>query len=517
MTSNPPQPIPKSVMDQLASLSKAERDTVLADLPDDVIVQMANDWRFLARPDQLPPAAAFLVWLIIGGRGAGKSRTVCEWAHDRIIAHYAAEADGNRTLHRIGAGSRSGADGRDVLVEGESGLLAVAERRGIAAKYEPSKRRITWPDLNARCTMFSAEEPDQARGPQYHTVIGDEFAAWDFSITDDLGNNLWTNLLFGLRLGMDPQAALSTTPKRVSELRKLVTRAVDEHDADVVMSRSSTMANAANLAAQFLEQVVSQYEGTRLYKQEVLGILLDDDESALWTDESITLAHRFLNTTTDWRPKFTKKVVAVDPPAKISKDHCGIVGVGMLDKPLPGLKSRCAAVIADRSLRGTPERWGAAVVQLCRELGTSLVVAESNQGGEMVRHVIQSSDPVGDIKVELVSATVSKRLRAEPVSLLYEQQRVVHLDRFQLLEDEMVSWSEDEDSPDRLDALVHGMTHLIPDLGRRPSQIASPMDIDLSAIRQAALVGPGNPLDPMYRAVRNSQMASQMWARGIRP
>lgn len=505
---DPPGP-DDSLVNRLARLDPADRDQILDGLDPAVVATLLHDWRLLARPDQLPPstdpALPWLIWLVIGGRGAGKSRTVAEWAHDRAIEHYRAQPPNRTERHRIGAGSRSAADGRDVLVEGESGLLAVAERRGLSAEYQPSKRRIVWPDINCWATLFSAEEPDQARGPQYHTVIGDEFAAWDFTKTDSLGNNLWTNLLFGLRLGDNPQAAVSTTPKRVAQLRALVKRAIDADDYSVTMTRASTMANRANLSPVFIEQVVSQYEGTRLYQQEVLGILLDDDDEALWTPETIALTHRFLDPALRPNvPGFAKTVIGVDPPTSLSRDECGIVGVSLLAAPLPGLTSRCAAVRADRSIKGSPERWGKRVVQLARELGTNDVVAESNQGGQMVRAVIQNEDETGTIRVHLVNATTSKRLRAEPVSQLYEQQRVVHLDRFVTLEDQMENWTPEEtDSPDRLDALVHGITHLIPELNRRPSTLSDPSahTIDRSNRAVAAALLARNGSSPLYRSI----------------
>lgn len=475
-----------SLIERLARLPAEERERILATLDEATLHVLNSSWRFTARPDQLPPSTNFLIWLLLGGRGAGKSRSVSEWVHDRVEEHYTAEDHlPTRTMHRIGAGARTGPDGREILVEGESGIMAVAERRGHEAKYEPSKRRISWPELNARLTLFSAEEPDSARGPQYHTVVGDEYASWDFSITDDMGNNLWTNLLMGLRLGANPQAALSTTPKRIPELRELVKRALDERDPAVVMSTGSTMANAANLSPVFLDTVISQYEGTRLYKQEVLGLLLDDDEDALWTEESITRAHRFL-ANMGVIPTVTCKVVGVDPSTSLMGDETGIVGVGLLEHPLPGVSAKCAAVLADRSLRGSPERWGREVVALCRELGTTRVVAERNQGGEMVRSVIANADDSGTIEVDLVWSSNDKYMRAEPVSQLYEQSRVVHLDRFRQLESQMTDWSSGStESPDRMDAMVNGMHDLMPALAQRPSSLSSPVDLRLHRGRAA--------------------------------
>lgn len=475
-----------SLIERLARLPADERKAILATLDESTLAILNSSWRFTARPDQLPPTDTFLIWLLLGGRGVGKSRSVSEWVHDRIEDHYTTEDHlPTRSMHRIGAGARTGPDGREILVEGESGIMAVAERRGHEAKYEPSKRRISWPELNARLTLFSAEEPDSARGPQYHTVIGDEYASWDFTITDDMGNNLWTNLLLGLRLGTLPQAALSTTPKRIPELRELVKRALDSDDTAVVMTTGSTMANAANLSPVFLDTVISKYEGTRLYKQEILGLLLDDDEDSLWTEESITLAHRFLQNPSAI-PEVVRKVVGVDPSTSLMGDETGIVGVGLLEHPLPGVTAKCAAVLADRSLRGSPERWGREVVALCRELGTNRVVAERNQGGEMVRSVIANADDTGTIQVELVWSSSDKYMRAEPVSQLYEQRRVVHLDRFRLLEAQMTDWSSGStESPDRMDALVSGATDLMPSLSQRPASFSSPADMRLNRGRDA--------------------------------
>lgn len=309
-------------------------------------------------------------------------------------------------------------------------------------------------------------------------------------------------MLMGLRLGNDPKAALSTTPKRIAELRELVKRGVDEYDPAVVISRASTMANAANLSAVFLDTVISQYEGTRLYDQEILGVLLDDDEDMLWTDRTIALAHRF-HDRPHVVPERVNKVVGVDPPTSLTRDECGIVAAALLAAPLPGISLKCAAILADRSLKGSPERWGRAVVDLCREIGTNVVVAERNQGGEMVRSVIQNADDSDTIRVELVWAGDSKRLRAEPASQLYEQQRVIHMDRFVTLEDQQTTWTPGEqDSPDRVDALVHAIAHLLPELNQRPSAIVSPANRRILRGREAlerAVTNQDRPATPYTR------------------
>lgn len=461
----------ESLVVRLARLSPGEREVLLAGLDDEVVAGLLADWRVLARPEQLQPVGEWITWLFMAGRGAGKTRSACEWVHDRIVEHF--EVFGGSRTHRIALAGRAIPDVRDVIVEGESGILAVSERRGLWAKFEPSKRRIVWPDLGAVATTFTAEEPDQARGPEFHTVWADEIATWDFSKTDAMGNGLWSNLMLALRLGDDPRAVVTTTPKRVPIVRELKKRADDPDDKGVVMTHAATMANKANLSKAFLDEIHTRYAGTRLAKQELEGILLEDVEGALWTNQMILDAHAV----PDVMPEYGRRVVAVDPPTGVGRDECGIVVCALAD--LPAAPSRQPGpgviVIEDATTSGTPEQWGIAAVEAATRHGCNHIVAESNQGGEMVRHVIRNADPSGMLNIELVRAVVGKRLRAEPVSQLYEQRRVLHETEFPELEDQMISWTTaDRDSPDRLDALVHAVTALLPQIVTRPGSAHGP-------------------------------------------
>jgi phage terminase large subunit-like protein len=348
----------------------------------------------------------------------------------------------------------------------------VAERRGHPARYEPSKSRITWPDLNAWATTFSAEEPDQLRGPQFHTAWADEVGAWDPNKVDDIGNTAWTNLKSRMRLGTQPRVLVTTTPKRTAIMKDLNSRAEDPLNHVYVITRSSSLENAANLAPSYLDDIVSDYEGTRLYEQEILGIMLDDEDLTLWNDALIAACHR-LDNDPDAMPKIVRKVVAVDPPGKDGGDECGIIAVGMLSGPLPGqlaTKKRSVVVLADRSLKGTSEKWARQVHALCEELDITRITYENNKVGDAVETIIRNLSSTGRYTFDPVFATDSKYLRAEPVSQLYEQHRVAHAkDGLDKLEKQMLSFQVDmRDSPDRVDALVHAITNLLPSINTTP-------------------------------------------------
>jgi predicted phage terminase large subunit-like protein len=431
-----------SLAQRAATLPTQERDAWLTSLTPAAATALLRDWRFWARPTQLAPDGAWLTWLILAGRGFGKTRAGAEWVLDRV-------ADGATRVALVG---RTAADVRDVMIEGESGLVACAERRGFSASYEPSKRRvvITVDGRVATCTTYSAEEPDQLRGPQHDTAWADELAAWP-SKRDAVGGTAWSNLLLGLRLGDDPRVSVTTTPKPTPLMRELI------GDARTAVTRGSTYENLANLAPAFRDTVVARYEGSRLGRQELMGELLEDVEGALWTLAGIDA------TRADARPELSRIVVAVDPAVTATGDEHGIVVVGL------GYDGH-AYVLDDRSMRGTPDAWGRRVIQAYLDHGADNVVAEANQGGDMVRHVIRTAAaamaaegaPTRTVPMKTVHASRGKRARAEPVSALYEQGRIHHIGIHEELETQMTTWTpESGESPDRLDALVWAVTELM--------------------------------------------------------
>ena len=367
------------------------------------------------------------MWLILAGRGWGKTRTGAEFIREQV--------DSNSVSHIALVGPTAG-DVRDTMIEGESGLLSIfptAQR----PRYEPSKRRVTFHN-GAVATAFSADEPDRLRGPNHDLAWADELAAWRYP-------EAWDMLQLGLRIGARPRTVVTTTPKPIPLVRRLI--ATD--DGTVHMTRGSTFDNRANLASAFLDEVVSRYEGTRLGRQELYAEVLDDVEGALWNRDLLEE-----NRVTQL-PEMTRLVVAVDPAAgsKSENAETGIVVVGIgVDKK--------GYVIDDVSLRGTPNDWGRAAVAAYHRHEADLIVAESNQGGDMVSHTLRTIDPA--VPVKMVHASRGKRTRAEPVSALYEQGRVHHLGFHGELEDQLCSWVPDHAvSPDRLDALVWGVTEVL--------------------------------------------------------
>ena len=393
-------------------------------------------WLIRARPDQLPPEGDWTAWLVLGGRGAGKTRTGAEWVRSLVHGKI---AGGGMTAGRIALVGETYADVRDVMIEGVSGLLAI-HPKGERPVWTASRRRLEWPN-GAVALAFSSEDPEGLRGPQFDAAWADELAKWRHAdATFDM-------LQFGLRLGTSPRQVVTTTPRAVPVLRRLMKA------EGTVITRSKTADNAVYLAENFLAAVVARYAGTRLGRQELDGELIEDRADALWTRAQIE-ALRITG-----RPELTRIVVALDPPAssRRSSDACGIIAAG-LDR-----EGR-AVVLADESFReARPEVWARRAVTLFHAEGADRLVAEVNQGGEMVASVLREVDPT--IAVEMVRATRGKWVRAEPVAALYAQGRVRHAGAFRELEDEMCDFGIDGlsngRSPDRLDALVWAITALM--------------------------------------------------------
>jgi len=428
----------KSIMELLAQLSEEERALALAGMDADTLLW---DWSVWGRPEQQAPEGDWAVWMYLGGRGAGKTRAAAEWVREQ--AKYT--TTGQRRFALV---ARTAADVRDVIVEGESGILNVSppSERPL---YEPSKRRLTWPNGNT-ATCFTADEPDSLRGPQFTHAWGDEIAAWR-QTPDAAGMTAFDNLRVGTRLGSNPQIMVTTTPKRVPLLYKLIEES--KNTGRVVITRGSTMDNSGNLSGAYLEAITGVYAGTRLAQQELYGEMLDAVEGALWTDELIEKnRENALPFNTPLR------CIGVDPSvAENPRDECGIVVVASTGER--DLYKRQSWVLEDASVLGSPEVWANKVVAMARKWGCP-VIAEVNQGGALVRNAINAIDPT--IKVLEVHSKYGKQLRAEPVTLAYEQGRVHHIGYLADLESQMLSWIPGEGkSPDRVDALVHALTALL--------------------------------------------------------
>ncbi|MEX0298790.1 MAG: DNA-packaging protein, partial [Kordiimonas sp.] len=334
----------------LRSLSPIKRKRFFESLSDFEAKVLMHDWCFWARDNQLPPSSAWSHWLMLAGRGFGKTRSGAEWVRSLVE-----QGDPIRialvapTLH----------DARSVMVEGDSGLLAVSPP-WHKPKFEASKRTLTWPNGSV-ATLFSAEEPERLRGPQHHAAWCDELCAWRHQ------ERSWDNLLFGLRLGNNPRSMVTTTPKPTALLKALVA------SDTVAVTKGSTFDNLDNLAPTFAGEIVAKYEGTRLGRQELMAEILEDVPGALWQRRMID------DLRVSKRPEFARVVVAVDPPASTGSkaDECGIIAAGITDE-------KTAYVIADSSEQGlSPAGWGRKAVALYHSLGADRLVIETNQGGAM--------------------------------------------------------------------------------------------------------------------------------------
>ena len=423
----------RSVMEQLKNLSVEDGAMVIDSFDSEQQRSMMYMWPVWARSNQLTPQTKWRIWLILAGRGFGKTRTGAEFIREQV------EAGNAKHIALVGP---TAADVRDTMVEGESGLLGIypAHQR---PRYEPSKRRITFHN-GAVASAFTADEPDRLRGPNHDLAWADELAAWRYP-------EAWDMLMFGLRIGKFPRVVVTTTPKPIPIIKRLLAM----EDGTTFVTRGSTFENAANLAPSFLAEVKARYEGTRLGQQELYAEVLDDVEGSLWNRDMLE------NNRVSQLPEIVRTVVAVDPAAgsKAENAETGIVVVGLGE-------DGHGYVLDDRSVRGTPNDWGTAAVAAYHANKADRIVAEANQGGDMVSHTLRTVDP--NVPIKLVHASKGKRTRAEPVAALYEQGRVHHLGFHALLEDQLCSWVPDHAvSPDRLDALVWGVTELIVDGARK--------------------------------------------------
>lgn len=403
-------------------------------------------WEYNARPNQLPPPGEWRVWMTMAGRGFGKTRAGAEWV--RMIAETHPDA-------RIALVSSSLAEARGVMVEGESGLLAIC-RPGEKPHFEPSLHRVRFAN-GAQAQLFSAAEPESLRGPQHSHAWCDEIGKWP--LAHERATRCWDNLMLGMRLGDHPRIAVTTTPRAVPLVRRLVAQAAKGDG--VVITHGKTGDND-RLPDRFQDAIISEYGGTLLARQEIDGELLDDTEGALWTRSMLEQAREGAAV-----PEAARVVVAVDPPASANGDECGIIVAAL---GVDGI----ARVLADCSLGGAaPSDWARQVAETAEQWKADRVVAEANQGGAMVETVLRAADQ--SLPVKLVHAARGKVARAEPVAALYAAGRVRHVGVFARLEDQLCgllvggAYAGPGASPDRADALVWALTELMLGRAMRPS------------------------------------------------
>ncbi len=411
-------------------LPAQQRHQLISELTPEQAEDLLYDWKFWARPNQLPPIGQWRVWLILAGRGWGKTRTGAEFVIDQVRAGKA------RRVALIGP---TAADVRDVMVEGESGILACSPP-DFMPLYEPSKRRLTWPN-GAIATLYSGEEPDRLRGPQHDLIWADEPAAWKYVET-------WDMAMFGLRLGEDPRVVATTTPRPIPLIKELL------KDPTTAPTRGSTYENQDNLAPAFLEKIVRKYEGTRLGRQELNAEILDDNPGALWQRDCI----ENLRIKRADLPDIVRIFEGVDP-AVTSGEESAETGIIIVGESLPINGVVHYYVLADYSIQGSPHQWALAVSNGYYDYFVDRVIGEQNNGGELVEVNLRTIDE--NISYSGVYASRGKRTRAEPISALYEQGRVHHVGTFPQLEDQLCEWVPGDKSPDRLDALVWAISKMI--------------------------------------------------------
>lgn len=409
------------------ALPPQERQRRLASLNERELAALRYDWSFWARPDQLSPAAFSAgdktYWLILAGRGFGKTRSGAEQVRAWARTH--------EYVNVIGA---TADDARDIMVEGESGILAVCPRHE-RPDYLAHKSRLEWKN-GAKTLIFTADSPERLRGKQHAALWCDELASWRYP-------EAWDQAMFGLRLGEHPQAIITTTPRPTATIRNLMA------DPQCIVTRGTSYDNRDNLAPTFFDAIVARYEGTRLGRQELNAEILDDNPNALWQRARIDELR------VREAPEMSRIVVAVDPPvtSREDSDEAGIVACGL------GVDGHYY-VLHDRSLRGSPETWARAAVRLYHDTGADRLIAETNNGGDMVEVMMRNVDR--NVAYKAVTASRGKIVRAEPIAALYEQGRVHHVGAFPALEDQMVEYDPvtSTKSPDRMDALVWALTEL---------------------------------------------------------
>nr|WP_245815130.1 terminase family protein [Shimia gijangensis] len=411
------------------------------DLSQSELLALPYLFEFWAFDHQLPPEGNWKAWVIMGGRGAGKTRAGAEWVRSMVEGNGPLD---NGRAKRVALVGETIDQVREVMVFGDSGVLACSPPDRMP-KWEAGRKRLIWPN-GAVAQVFSAHDPEALRGPQFDAAWVDELAKWKKA------QATWDMLQFGLRLGKDPQVCVTTTPRNIGLLKELLAQ------ESTVVTHATTEANRANLADSFLKEVRARYAGTRLGRQELDGVLLDDVEGAMWTTSMLEKMR------CKKAPDLDRIVVAVDPPVTghAGSDECGIVVAGVTMKgPVSDWR---AYVLDDVTVRAkSPAGWARVAVTAMETWGADRLVAEVNQGGDMVAEVVRQVDPL--VPYKAVRAARAKSARAEPVAALYEQGRVRHVGQFGELEDQMCRMSlrgyQGSGSPDRLDALVWALHELV--------------------------------------------------------
>lgn len=429
------------MLSELRSLSRSSKlSEVLKELPEEDLVRLYGEWQVWSHDHQLPPALpqgeAWRTWLILGGRGAGKTRAGAEWVRAKALG---LSPISEKPIERIALVGETMAAVRSVMIEGISGILATATPDCVPV-FEPSKRQIVWPN-GSIAQIFSAEEPEALRGPQFGAAWLDEICKWEHA------ERTYDMLQFALRLGDKPQQVVTTTPRPIALLKAILA------DPSTATSHLKTVENAGNLAPDFIAGLEARYRGTLLLRQELDGELIEDRPDALWKREWIETGR------ITHPPALGRTIVAVDPPVTsgAKADACGIVVAAMGDDGR-------AYVLADRTVKGRePLAWADVAVRAYHEFSADTLVAEVNQGGDLVTTVIAQIDHM--VPVEKVRATRGKWVRAEPVAALYGRGLVSHAGSFPELEDQMCDLGSDGlaggRSPDRVDALVWALTFLM--------------------------------------------------------
>ena len=421
-----------SVAEQLATLPSEARKAAVATLTDAEAEALLYDWRgFLARPDQMLPSGDWEIWMLLAGRGAGKTRTGAEAVREVVT---------NGTASRIGLIAETAADARDVMVAELCRIFPPGE----APTYVKSNRCVEFTN-GAKAWTYNATEPDQLRGPQHDFLWHDELAKWRYA------RETWDQAQFGLRLGNNPRQIVTTTPRPI----ELVKSIVAGHEGRVHLTRGRTMDNKANLAASFIERIQMRYAGTRLGRQELDAEILGDLPGALWQQSTLDLYR------VSEAPELGRVVVSVDPAVTNTEDsdEHGIIVAGIGP-------DQTGYVIEDQTMSGSPHEWARRAISLSKTHGADGVVVEVNQGGDMVAHTLRTIAP--NLNVIEVRATRGKHVRAEPIAALYEQGRIRHVGQFAELESQLTQFTvagyEGDGSPDRADALVWALTELFPDM-----------------------------------------------------
>lgn len=426
----------KPLITRLAKKKKRLRHEILESLPKKKLLDLKYNWEIRARPEQLPPTVPWTFWFVCAGRGWGKTRCFSEWIIEQVRQGY----------KKIGLIGPTASSNRDIIVEGDSGILAVS-RPDFRPLYEPSKRKVSWSN-GSTAYLFSAEEPDRLRGPQFEKMGCEEIASWKYP-------EAWDMAKLCLRLGKNPQAIITTTPKPKRIIRELIA------DKNCITTGGSTYDNIQNLSPNFYKAIVDQLEGTSLGEQEIYGRLLEELPDALWKRSMISN-----NRVSDINLEELVRIVVGIDPAGTSKEtsaQTGIIVAG-IDANGEGY------VLEDLSCRKRPKGWASEGIRAYNKYGADRIIAEKNFGGEMVESVIRNVDP--NVSYKSIHASRGKRARAEPISALYEKGRIHHVGVFKDLEDQLCNFTpESKTSPDRLDALVWAFTELILHRGS-PTRIA---------------------------------------------